>query len=77
MTEQLALQQIFGDGTAIDGNKRPLTSIGALMNGLGHEALTGSGLAIDQNRAVTVRNPLNQLENTGHGAALADNPLET
>ena len=47
MTEQFAFQEIFGNGTAVDGNKGPFTSIGTLMNRLGNQTFTGSGFAVD------------------------------
>jgi phage gpG-like protein len=35
VTEQLALQQLFGDSRTVDGNKRLCLSVAQLMNGAG------------------------------------------
>ena len=50
MAEQLALEQRFGDGRAVDLHERKVPSRALVVQALGHELLARSALAMDQNR---------------------------
>ena len=45
ITEQLALQQIFCDGGAVDGHKGSVFPAAAVVDGLGKKFLSGAGFS--------------------------------
>ena len=49
MAKQLAFQEIFRNGPAINGNKRALLPQAVSMNGAGDQALSSAALSGDEN----------------------------
>ena len=76
VAEEIRFEQRLGDRAAVERDE-PLTAARAVvMNRARHDFLAGAGLAGDQDRAVGRRNRLEQLEETLHHRALADEPFE-
>ncbi|MCY1162877.1 hypothetical protein D9M73_27020 [compost metagenome] len=49
-TEKFGLQQVFGNGAAIDRDKRAAGAVAALVHGARDQFLAGAGLALYQHR---------------------------
>ena len=47
-TEEFGLQQVLGNGAAVDGDQRPLRALAAGMQGAGHQFLAGARLPLHQ-----------------------------
>ena len=45
MAEELGLEELGGDGRAVDGNERPLAAVALLMNGTCQHLFAGSAFA--------------------------------
>ena len=75
VTEQLALEEIFRNGRAIDGEERPVVPRAVLMDGVGHEFFAGAAFAGDHDRGVAVRDAPDHLEHFLHGRRLADDAV--
>ena len=75
MPEELALQQRFRQGRAIDPDERPGAAAGILVQGLGHQLLAGARLAGDEHRSLGVGDPADELVHRLHGGAAADDTL--
>src|SRR5690606_34165303 len=67
MTEQLALQKSFGDGGAVDADKRLRLAVGMKVNGLGDQLLARAALAGDQDRDVVGDHLLQNGVHLAHG----------
>ena len=72
MAEELAFEQVLGQGRAVDRDQRPAARDVAEVNRLGDELLAGAGFAGDQDGAGRGSNPCNALEDFGHARALAE-----
>jgi hypothetical protein len=70
--EQLALQQVFRDGGAVQGQERPVGAAGVLVDRPGDEFLAGAALAGNQHRHVLPGHPPDRLVHLAHGRAKAD-----
>ncbi len=76
VTEQLAFQQVFRQGRAVDGDHRPLAQLRGLVDGPRDHFLARSRLALDQHGGRGVRHVADQLEHGVHARVLADDVLE-
>ena len=77
MAEQLALQQVFGQGGAVDGHHRPAPHLGRrLVDGPRDLFLPCAGFAFDQNGRRGVHQVADQLKDAVHFRAFADDALE-
>ena len=63
VTEKLAFQQVFGNGTAVDGDHLLLPPRAIFVHRLGDELLAGAALAGDQNRRVRAGDAADEFEN--------------
>ena len=52
VAEQLAFEQAFGQGRAVDRNKHRLRPVAEVVDGLGHQLLADTAFALDQDRKV-------------------------
>jgi len=57
--EQLAFNQVFGNGCTVDRYKIAASALGLLMQGAGHQFLAGAALARDQHRGLRIGHPGN------------------
>jgi hypothetical protein len=62
MPEQLAFQQVFRNGTAVDGDKRFVGSVRMRVEGLGGQSFSGPCFAGNQNRTVAGGDLLDDLK---------------
>src|SRR5262249_47671675 len=76
VTEDLALEQRFGNGRAIDRNKRHLPARAQLVDRLRNQFLAGARLAPDQDVGLRRRRLLDGLVNLPHVRAVADHLAE-
>ena len=76
VAEQLALQQGFRQGGAVDRDQRPGPADGRLVDGPGHLLLAGAGLALDQHGRRGVGDVGDQLEDRVHPRVLAEDVVE-
>ena len=74
--EQLALEEVLGDGGAVDGVERPRGARGAGVNGARHQLLARARLAPDQDGGVRRGDLLDEAEDLAHRRALAHDRLE-
>ena len=72
MAEQLALDQVFGNGGAVHFDERLGGARAAGMNGVRHQFLAGAALAVDQHAAVGGGHQGELLPQRLHGNAFAD-----
>ncbi len=72
MPEQLALQQLPGDGRAVDGHERPILARAEVMDHPGKELLTGPALPEQEHGRAATRDLFRLLLRFLQGAALAD-----
>jgi hypothetical protein len=70
--EQLALDELAADRSAVDRDERPAGPRARLVDGLRDELLAGPALAPDEHRQVRLRHLLDLLEDAAHRSARAD-----
>ena len=75
VTEQLALEEIFRNGRAIDGEERPVVPCAVLVDGVSHEFFARTALAGDHDRGVAVRDAPDHFEHFLHGRRLTDDAV--
>ncbi len=75
VAEQLALQQVLGDGTAIDAQRARLGTRRGGVDGTRHDFLTRAALARDQHGHVRVAHAIDQRVHAAHGFARTDQAL--
>ena len=71
MPEELAFDQIFGQGAAIDGHERRPGTMALGVNRRGYQLLAGAGLAADMHRVIVGRHIDDLLEDVEHLDVLA------
>ena len=62
MTEELGLEQFFGNGSTIDRHQGLAGPATVVVKGLGDQFLTGAALAGDENGALGIRHLFDQGE---------------
>jgi len=72
VAEQLALEERLGDGRAVDGHEGLLHALAVVVDGAGHQFLTGAALAGDEHGDVLARHLPDQLEHLLDLAVVAD-----
>ena len=72
MSKQLAFDERFGNGSAIESHKRPLLAQAVEVNRLGHQFLTGAALAANEHRDLAFGRLLHQRVHLLHSGARAD-----
>ena len=72
VTEQLGLHQLSGNRRHVQRNEWAARPRAVAVQGVGHQLLAGTGLAIDQHRDVGVGEPTDGAEHFLHGGRLAD-----
>ena len=72
MPEQLALEEILGNGAAVDGHERPVLARAAAVDLVRDQLLAGAGLAGDEHADVGARHLVDLAEDVAHGVAGAD-----
>ena len=72
VAEEFALQKIFRDGGAIDGDERCLRPVAVLVEGAGDEFLAGAGLAANEHGDGLGGDAADFLAHILHGSAGAD-----
>src|SRR6478609_1620475 len=72
VAEELAFEERFGDGGAVDGNERTLGTTAMLVDGASDQLFPGASFAPDQDGDVSGCDSANLLINELHGAAGAD-----
>ncbi len=75
VAEELALQQVLGDGGAVDGDEELLGARAVLVDGAGDELLAGAALAGDEDGGVGRRDLPDGLVDALHGGRGADDGL--
>src|SRR5206468_3757325 len=76
VAEELALQDVRGDGAAVDRQEPLVASRAGAMDGVGDQLLAGAALADDENRGAGRGDHLHLLEQALHGRRAADDALE-
>jgi hypothetical protein len=71
MSEQLALDEVFGNRGAVHFHKHFVFAQALGVNGMRYELLPRTGFAVDQNPAVGRRHELDLLAESLHGDAVA------
>ena len=72
VAKELALQQVFRDGCAIDGEERLAAAFAVAVNGARNQLLASAAFAGDQHRGITGGQLAYGLEHLLHRGALAD-----
>ena len=72
VAEELALEQLLGDGRAVDGDEALRAALAVVMDGAGDQFLARAALAGDHDRRVAVRDAADHLEDLLHGRRFAD-----
>ena len=75
VAEQLALEQVLGDGRAVEGQERCLGAGAVLVDGAGDQLLAGAALAGDQHGKGLVGDAADRLEDLLHRRAAAHEGL--
>src|SRR5688572_1876439 len=68
--EQLALDELGGNGRAVDLDERPAHTVGVVVDGVGNQLFAGTVLALNQDVRVARRHTLDELEEVLHLLAL-------
>ena len=76
VAEELGLEQLLGNGAAVDGDQGPLRAPTVVVECPRDQLLAGAALARDQHRALGVRDPLDHAEHASDRVALADDAVE-
>src|ERR1700761_4632560 len=76
MAEECRLEQVRGNRTGVDRDKRLVAARRVGVNGLSDELLAGTTLALDQHRRAAGSDLRDQVEQLEHDVALADDVLE-
>ena len=71
VAEEFALQQVFGDGSGVDGHKRAIGARGMLVQRARHQLFAGAGFAGDHHRDVALAQAADGTEHVLHGGRLA------
>ena len=77
MAEQFGLEQVFRNRAAVDAHQLLVFPGAVEVDGFRDQFFSGTGLTLDQYRAVQAGDRVNQLENPIHRAAAADDVVET
>jgi len=77
MAEQLALQELVGNGAAVDGDERALPSSPPVVDGPGDKLFACAALPIDENRGVGLLDSVDQGTDEGEGPAGPDERVRT
>ena len=76
VAEELALEQVLGDGAAVDRQEDRVAPVAEVVDGARHDLLADAALAGDQHRARHRRDALDQRHHLAHRRRLADQVLE-
>jgi hypothetical protein len=76
VTEQDALDEVFGDRAAVDGHERLAGALALALDGAGDQLLADTGFAFDQNRNVGIGGAATERDDTLHGVAAHDQVFE-
>ena len=76
MTEQLGLQQVLGNGAAVDGDERPVGPVPVGVDHLGHQLLAGAALAVDEHGQARGSRLLGDLQRLEQLGVLAEGAFE-
>ena len=71
VAEELALQELIGEGPAVEGNEGSVTPRALGMDSTGHQFFTGAGFPGDQDGGIAFGHVDNGLEQLEHGRRLA------
>lgn len=77
VAEQLAFQQRFGNGGAIDGEKMPMRAFAVMVNSASHQFLARAALAQNQHRDILRRDAANALVHLLHRGTTANELIRT
>ena len=77
ITEKLALEQVAGDGRAVDGDKRPPTPVAHVMDALSEEFLSGAGCCKDEDGAVAIGEFFRRSDGFDDGGSVANDVCES
>ena len=72
IAEELALHQVLGDGSAVDGDERQLGARAAGVDHPGGELLAAAGLAVDEHRRLAFREALDHVADVHHRRGFAE-----
>src|SRR5437773_955724 len=76
ISEELALEKVFGDGRAIDFDERPGGAAGMFVDGAGNHVFADAAFAAQQHRGIGRRHALDCRQNFLHGGAPAHDVFE-
>ncbi len=76
MAEQDALDQVVGDGAAVDGDEGLRAAVAAALDGAGDELLADARFAFDQDRDLRLGGPLAEPDHPLHRRAAGDDVAE-
>ncbi len=71
VAEELALQELLGEGPAVDGNEGGVAPRALGMDGPGHQFFAGAGFPGDQDGGIGLRHIDNGFKQLDHGRGLA------
>ena len=72
VAEQLAFEQAFAEGAAVDADERAVAALAEAVDGVGDQLLAGAGFAEQQHRRAGAGHLPRGAEHLGHGGAGAD-----
>ncbi len=72
VAEEFALDEVFGDGGAVDLDESFILAQALAVDGVGDQFFAGAGLAVNENAAVGGRHEADLLAQGLHGNAVAD-----
>src|SRR5690606_39173106 len=76
VAEELAFEQVLGDGAAVDGDERLFRPGAGFVDGAGDHFLAGAALAGDEDGDVGVLDAVDERENPSNRVAAADDAAE-
>ena len=75
MSEEFALEKVFGDGGAIDGKEGTVVAGAVLVDRAGHEFFAGAAFAGDHDGCIAVGDAAHHFEDLLHGSRLPDDAV--
>ena len=76
MTEQMTLQEAFGDRDAVEGDERSVASRASEVHGAGNELLAGAAFSLDADAGIACSDLLDHREDPQHLLRATDKTME-
>src|SRR3569832_15859 len=76
MAEQLRVQQVLGQGAAVDGHEGAIAAVADAMEGARQDFLAGAGFPGDEHRQLPVPDAFHDLQDAGHARTAGNDVAE-